>query len=97
MKLLEKFAKHDHREGELHHRLGGIGRKFVVDGEPAEVSRAKRKSARQSIVSEAPEIWSGIRQAWELASHVPVGDGVQKVSHSLSPEENVSSSFLARL
>ena len=29
--------KTDYREGELHHRLGGIGQIFVVDGESAEV------------------------------------------------------------
>ena len=34
---MEKLVKHNHRKGELHHCLGGIGQKFVVDSESAEV------------------------------------------------------------
>ena len=37
LKLLEKFIKHNHREGELHDGFGSLGEILVVKGEPPEV------------------------------------------------------------
>ncbi len=69
---------------ELHHRLGGIGQIFVVDGESAEVLEPGERAHDNPLFLKCLKFG----RAFVWPEH-------ELLDHTL--EDNVSSSFLARL